>query len=189
MDKEILSVEEVKDILDTLVLKVRNKFDVKDFTTRECKECSLMLMKLFDDIEIPYIPIANNEILMPDLEHHFGIAGFKTDKGYITVLLDLTYIQFSLDTYPGIIVDKEFTKIKSPGEFISLENKNRLIDKGYITLTEENFNDYLNSFIMSYRKQHNIDEKLIYDKAYKILDKFNIHFTPKDYLNKEDVMF
>ena len=168
--KGILTIDEIKLILNYLVYEVRKNLNINDASTRLCKESSMYLLYLCDDINIPYIPIANNELLMPSLEHHFGITGFNTSEGQLCFLLDLTYIQFTQKYYS--VNNKN---ILSPGNFISDESKKELVSLGYLTLTEKNLEDYLNSFIESYRQIFNVNSKFIYDKLYKLFNKFNIN--------------
>ena len=161
VSKKVKDKEDIKEILDFVVSDVRSTLDINDSRTRLCKESSLALMNLCERVNIPYIPFNMGELGMKDLEHHYGITGFNTEYGQICILLDLTYVQFSKKMYPV-----KGSEVLSPGNFISIGNKEMLIKKGYITLTQENLNDYIESFIESYKLVNNINETKVYENIY-----------------------
>ncbi|MBQ9072538.1 MAG: hypothetical protein IJY25_05225 [Bacilli bacterium] len=190
MTKQVLSLEEVKFVLDSLVNEIKNTMNVNDSSTRLCKESSMALWKLCSDIGLPYIPCSMSEINMSDLEHHYGITGFKTEYGQICFLLDLTYIQFTEDLYPVNVGGINGTKeVLSPGNFISEENQETLVNSGYITLTKENYDDYLRSFIETNKLVNQVNEDLIYGNAYSLLGQYHINFVEKDYINNQGISY
>ena len=180
ISKDIKSIEDIKQILDFIVNIAREQLDIKDSNTRLCQESSIFLMNMCERLNIPYIPFNMGEIGMKDLEHHYGFTGFQTEFGQICFLLDLTYIQFTGEEY-----QINGNNILSPGNFISDENKNILVQKGYLTLTEENLNDYIRSFIETYKLVNKTNEDFIYDKLYTLLSNFHINIIDKDYLNNK----
>lgn len=188
--KPILSVEEVKEILDYLVNEIRITMDVNDSYTRMCKESSMKLGSICDRIDVPYIPFNMSSIGMGDLEHHYGITGFQTEYGQICFILDLTYIQFTQPTYPVNVNGNTITKyVTAPGNFITEKNKNNLIKDGYLIITEDNFDDYLRSFIETYKLVNPVNESQIYEKAYNELKCCGINFAQKDYLNNQGITY
>ena len=184
-----MSLEEIKNKLDYITNTIRQNLDVNNSQTRMCKESSLHVLKLCERLDIPYIPFSMGELGMPELEHHFGITGFQTEEyGQICFLIDLTYIQFTEKKYYINVKDKSEEKLSlSPGNFISDENKNNLLQNGYLILTEETFNDYLGCFIEANKLANKIDEQKIYQKAHILLKKFGINFAEEDYLNNRTV--
>jgi hypothetical protein len=184
--KRILTIEEIKEILNYIVNKISTSLDINDSYTRLCKESSISVDNLCDKLNIPYIPFNMSEIGMGELEHHFGITGFNTEYGQICFLLDLTYIQFTEKTYPVNLKNGKGSKqVLSPGMFVSEELKKQLVNLRYITLTESNFEEYVGGFIESYRLANIVDERNAYDKIYELLRKYGINLVDKDYLNSE----
>ena len=189
-NKSILTIDEIKMILDYIVNVIKSKLDINDTYTRLCKESSMAVWSLCERLNIPYIAINTGGIGMSELEHHFGITGFQTEYGQICFLLDLTYIQFTQNTYPINLKKQKRTKlVSSPGNFISEENKKQLLESRYLTLTEQNFDDYISSFIESYRLANPVDERIVYDEAYTILQNNNINFTDTDYLKNQGIAY
>lgn len=184
-----MTLEEIKNKLDYIINTIRQNLDVNNSQTRMCKESSLHVLKLCDGLGIPYIPFSMGELGMPELEHHFGITGFNTEEyGQICFLIDLTYIQFTDKEYYINLRNKSEAKLSlSPGNFISDENKNNLLKNGYLTLTEETFNNYLGCFIEANKLVNNIDEQEIYQRAHTLLKNFGINFIDQDYLNNRTV--
>ncbi len=177
----------IKYILNLIVKEARTKLDINDPTTRLCKESSLFVAKLCDINDIPYIPFSMSEIGMPELEHHYGITGFMTDVGQVCFLIDLTYIQFTDKLYPVNVKGEAKTiNALSPGNFISNENKDNLLKKGYIVLTESNFYDYFGSFIETNKRVNKIEEEKIYQKIYSKFNSFGINILDDNYLNKKE---
>lgn len=188
--KQILSLDEVKFILDSLANEIKNTMDVNDSSTRLCKESSFALWQMCSDIGLPYVPFSMGDLSMTELEHHFGITGFKTEYGQICFLLDLTYIQFTETLYPVNISGMNVTKeILSPGNFISEKNKETLVNSGYITLTKENYDDYLRSFIETNKLVNTVNEDLIYQKVYSLLNQYYINLVEKDYINNQGISY
>lgn len=184
MKKNVLTLDEIKVVLDYIVNTISMHLDVNDSHTRLCKESSMLVATLCDKLNVPYIPFSMSEIGMGELEHHFGITGFKTEYGQICVLIDLTYIQFTEKTYPVNLKGEKGTKqVPAPGTFISDELKQQLINSRYITLTENNFEEYISGFIESYRIANSVDERNTYDKLYESLIMFGINLVDTDYLN------
>lgn len=182
--KEELTIDEVKEILDYIVNNVKSKLDINDSSTRLCKESSMFISNLCNKLEIPYIPFSMGEIGMGEMEHHFGITGFNTEHGQICFLLDLTYIQFIEKTYPINLKNVKGVKhVYSPGTFISDELKYQLVNSRYMTLTDKNFEEYISGFIESYKMANPIDERLVYDKSYELLENYGINLVSNDYLN------
>lgn len=183
IDKGVLSIDEVKKVLDYLISCIRTTMDVNTSETRLCKESSMKLCSICDKLNIPYIPFSMSTYDMSELEHHYGITGFQTEFGQICFLLDPTYIQFTESLY---YINKKgennSKKVLSPGNFISSENKEFLISNGYLTLTQSSFNDYISSFIESFKLVNPINEEKIYELIYDSLRKFNINLVEKDYL-------
>ena len=176
----------IKTILDSIANQVRTKFRIKDSTTRECKESSLFTATLCDRVGIPYVPFNLPSLGMKELEHHFGVTGFKTDVGQVCVLIDLTYIQFTEKTYPVYVRGTMTAKdAPSPGNFISDETKNKLLKDGYIILTENNFYDYFGSFIETNKRVNKMDEEKMYKRIYDEFSSFGINLLSDDYLNKK----
>ena len=99
-------------------------------------------------------------------------------------MLDLTYIQFTEEKYPV-----NGNSVLSPGNFISDENKDKLVQKGYLTLTEENLNDYIRSFVETHKIVNTTNEDFIYDKLYSLLNIFHINLVDKDYLNNKEITY
>ena len=184
ISKDIKYIEDIKQILNFLVSITRKQLNINDSSTRLCQESSIYLMKLCDKFNIPYIPINMGELGMKDLEHHFGVTGFQTEFGQICFLLDLTYIQFTEEKYPV-----NGNSVLSPVNFISDENKDMLVQKGYLTLTEENLNDYIRSFVETYKLVNKTNEAFIYDKLYSLLNTFHINLVDKDYLNNKEITY
>ena len=179
-----LTAEQIKYILDFIVNKTITKISIKDSTTRDCKESSIFVNSLCNRLDIPYIPFSFSELNMNELEHHFGIAGFNTNIGQVCVLLDLTYIQFTEETYP--VVNKKNMRsvdVLSPVNFVDYSIVSSLVKSGYITLTKENFYEYINGFISSYKLVNQINENDVYNKLFNLFDKFDINFIEYDYLN------
>lgn len=190
MNKGILTLDEVKSILDYIANDIRSTMDVNDPYTRLCKESSMAIWNICDKFNIPYIPFSMSDIGMGDLEHHFGITGFQTEYGQLCFLLDLTYIQFTSKTYSINVKNEKSTKlVTSPGMFVSEENKGQLVESGYLILTEENFDDYISGFIESYRLANPIDERVVYDSAYDLLLKYNINLVNKNYSNNQGITY
>jgi len=190
MARDINTIDEIEKILEYLVKTVRTNLDIKDSSTRSCRESSMALMRLCDKLDIIYIPFNMSEIGMKGLEHHYGITEFSTEMGLIPILLDLTYIQFTEDKY---IVNcenaNESKSVIAPGNFISENNKENLVKNGYLTLTENNFNDYIRSFIETYKLVNKVNENVIYDNVYNNLNEFDINFVDKDYLCDRGITF
>lgn len=190
MSKQFKTIDDIKNILDFIVVDMRSSLDINNIDTRLCKECSISLINVCNKLGIPYIPFSMSEIGMEELEHHYGITGFNTEFGQICILLDLTYIQFNTSGYSVNLKNKLMDKqVLSPGNFISEKNKTMLVKSGYLTLTKENYDDYLRSFIETYKLLNPINEDLVYDIAYKNLEDFNINFSNKDYLNNKGITF
>lgn len=188
--QQVVSIEEVKVILDYIINNVKARLDINDSSTRLCKESSMEVWNLCDRLNIPYIPFNLGSFGMSEMEHHFGITGFQTEHGQICFLIDLTYIQFTDSKYAINEKEKNTTKlVSSPGNFISEENKKQLLESRYLILTEKNFDDYISSFIESYRLANHIDERQSYDKAYDLLGEYNINLVNKDYLNNQGITY
>ena len=182
LNKKIFTIDEIQLVLDYIVNNIKSKMDINHSYTRLCKESSLAVSDLCEKLKIPYIPFSLGSFGMKELEHHFGITGFPTEYGQICFLLDLTYKQFDVKEYPINLKNEKRTKlITSPGMFISEENKDQLINSRYLILTENNFEDYISSFIESYRLANKVDARLIYDKVYDDLLSCNINLIEKDY--------
>lgn len=175
---EILNKEEIKKILDYLIKTTRNILDIEENDSVKCIESSLFLRRLCDKIDIPYIPFANNELGMKELEHYYGIVAFNTEIGQVCFLIDATYIQFDKEKYPI-----EGKLVTSPGKYINGDLKQQLINNGYFTMTHENIIEYLNSFVTSYNNLYKINNDLVITKFYKMLENFNIKVKDDDYLN------
>lgn len=188
--KNILTIDETRLILDYIVNNIKSKLDKNVPFTRLCKESSMQVWSLCDKLNIPYIPLNLECLGMSEMKHHFGIVSFQTEYGKICFLIDLTYLQFIGKTYLVNAKTNNSTKlVSSPGNFISEENKNQLLQFGYLTLTDKNFEDYISSFIESYRSSNSIDERNTYDKAYDLLEEYNINFVEKDYLKNESITY
>lgn len=177
VEKGTLNKLEIETVLNYLIKTTRNSLHI-DADSVKCRESSLFLKELCDRVNIPYVPFANNELGMKELEHHYGIVGFNTEVGQICFLLDATYMQFNRNTYP--VSDK---MVVSPGKSVGEKLKQQLINKGYFTVTHKNITEYLNGFIESYNSLYEIDSNLVFDKFYKELEKFNINIIDIDYLN------
>lgn len=189
-NQQILTLDEVKIVLEYIVNDIKSKLDINDTSTRLCKESSMSVWELCDKLGIPYVPFNSGSLGMREMEHHFGITGFQTEYGQICFLLDLTYIQFTDRTYPVNVEIKKTTKmVPAPGNYISKENKQQLLESRYLTLTQDNFDDYIGSFIESYRLANPIDERQIYDDAYTLLEKYNINLADKNYLNNQGITY
>lgn len=182
--KQCLTIEEVEFLLNEIVKYMRESLDINDSDTRLCLETSMSLSNVCNNLKIPYIPLSTNILGMPELEHHFGITGFNTVEGQVCFILDLTYIQFSRNEYP-MLIGRNVEPVPSPGTFISLENKEKIIKNGYLTLTEENLNDYIRGFIETYKFGYNVNEDKVYNELYKIFNEYNINAVEYDYLNKD----
>lgn len=188
--KSILTIDEIKIILDYIVNNIKSRLDINDTFTRLCKESSMAVWDLCNRLNIPYIPFNTGSLGMSELEHHFGITGFQTEYGQICILLDLTYIQFTQNKYPVNLKNQKNSKlVSSPGIFILEENKKQLLESRYLTLTEENFDDYISSFIESYKLVNNIDARIVYDEAYELLQKYGINLVDKDYLKNNGITY
>ena len=176
--KGTLNKLEIETVLNYLIKATRKALDIDADDSVKCRESSLFLKELCYIVNIPYVPFANNELGMKELEHHYGIVGFNTKIGQICFLLDATYMQFNRNTYP--VSDK---MVVSPGKSVGEKLKQQLINKGYFTVTHKNIIEYLNGFIESYNSLYEIDTDLVFDKFYKELKKFNINIIDSDYLN------
>lgn len=184
IEKHIKKIEDIEKILDFLYVRIKNKLKINISETRLCKESSIEIAKLCDKLNIPYIPFSTKELGMDGLEHYFGITGFNTEFGQICILIDFTYIQFIEDEYAINIKNEKISKYAfSPGIFIRQDNKVNLIKKGYLVLTKENFDDYLRSFIESYKLVNYLDDSLVYSKMHQLFNIYNINLLEKDYLN------
>jgi len=189
-NKSILTIDEIKIILDYIVNNIKLRLKINDASTRMCKQSSMAIWDLCDRLNIPFLQFNTNSIGMSELEHHFGITGFQTEYGQVCFLLDLTYIQFTEEKYGVLLKNKKSTKlVLSPGNFISEENKNKLLDKGYLILTEQNFDDYISSFIETYRLANSIDERIVYDEAYNLLQNYGINLADNDYLKNQSITY
>ena len=181
--KDVLTKDEIKNILDYIVNTVGTFLHLSDSTTRLCKESSMYISNLCNKLNVPYIPFSMGEIGMGELEHHFGITGFNTEYGQICFLIDLTYIQFTEKTYPINLKNRKTTKhVWSPGTFVSDELKHQLINLGYVTLTNKNFEEYISGFIQSYGMANPLDERITYDKLYSLLESYGVNLVDNDYL-------
>ena len=184
INKDIKSIDDIKQILEFLVSSARRGLDINDSSTRLCQESTIYLMRMCDKYNIPYVPLNIGELGMKDLQHHYSVIGFQTEFGQICFLLDLTYIQFTEEKYPV-----NGNSVLSPGNFISDENKDKLVQKGYLTLTEENLNDYIRSFVETHKIVNTTNEDFIYDKLYSLLNTFHINLVDKDYLNNKEITY
>jgi hypothetical protein len=189
-NKNELTIDEIRIILDYIVNTIKSKLDINDSYTRLCKESSMEVWNLCNKLNILYIPFNLGSFDMSGMEHHFGIISFQTEYGKIYFLIDLTYSQYVGKTYLINAKTNNSRKlVSSPCNFISEENKNQLLQFGYLTLTDKNFEDYISSFIESYRSSNSIDERNTYDKAYDLLEEYNINFVEKDYLKNESITY
>ena len=184
INKDIKSIDDIKQILEFMVSSARRDLDINDSSTRLCQESTIYLMRMCDKYSIPHVPLNIGELGMKDLQHHYSVIGFQTEFGQICFLLDLTYIQFTEEKYPV-----NGNSVLSPGNFISDENKDKLVQNGYLTLTEENLNDYIRSFIETYKLVNRISSDFVYQKTYNILKKFGINLIEKDYLNNKEITY
>lgn len=192
MQKPTLTIEEVKLALDFISSEIRNNLDVNTPSTRLCKESSCAVEDLCYFLAIPCIQFCTSELGVTPLEHHFGILGFKTEQGQICFLVDLTYIQFSLDKYNIDAPKTQVIPIISPGKFMDEAIKEELIKNGYLTLTEENITQYINGFINGYKslyienqnknllKLEKINEQDVFNKLYNLFKKYHINVVAED---------
>lgn len=190
VSKGVLSLDEIKLVLDYIVSCIRSNMDVNTSETRLCKESSIKICSICDKINVPYVPFSMGEYGMSELQHYYGITGFQTEYGQICFLLDLTYIQFAEKLYPvnvrGVPTSKD---VLSPGNFVSDDVKNTLISKGYLTLTESNFEDYIRGFIETFKLVNPINEEKTYELIYNSLNKEKINLVDKDYLNNKGITY
>ena len=190
MAQKILSLDEIKDILNYIVSHVRENLDINDSHTRLCQQSCMKTSDICNRLNIPYIMFDMKSLSMGELQHYYGITGFQTEFGQICFLLDTTYIQFTEKDYP-VNVSGE-TKVKyvtAPGNFMTPENKDRLVENGYLTITEDSYNDYLRSFIETYKLVNKVNESQVYESAYNDLFQCNINFASKDYLNNQGITY
>lgn len=176
-EKEYLTEEEVKIILNYLITTTRRKLDITEDDCIKCEESSMFLDRLCISTNIPYIRFSNSELGMKDLAHHYGIIGLNTEIGQVCFLLDATYMQFNKETYPV-----ENKQVISPGEFIDENIKEQLIKDGFITLTKENAYQYINSFAESYSSLYKIDKDSVINNFFETLKTFNINILGEEYL-------
>lgn len=175
--KEYLTQEEVRDVLNYLITTTRRKLNITEDDCIKCEESSMFLDRLCEIADIPYIRFANSELGMKELAHHYGILGLNTEIGQVCFLLDATYMQFNKETYPV-----ENKQVISPGEFIDENIKEQLIKDGFITLTKENAYHYINSFVESYNTLYKIDKNLVINNFFETLKTFNINILGEEYL-------
>lgn len=176
--EQVLSNQEVKCVLDYIVeksqknsginenrqqlyFKKKEDIEISDYTV--CEECCDEISKLCESFKIKHIKAHTERLLIPDLKHYFEIIKFNSEENLIFIV-DLTYIQFLKDKYP-VYMDGKTVDVVSPGKFFSRKNKNELMWNGYITCTEQNFKDYISSFIKSNKTVRKIEENLILDFA------------------------
>lgn len=178
-----MDMEKIDTALTSLINGVKNKL-AEDNNLCACYESSLTLWRLCDKVDIPYIGFNINEVGLNNFIHHYGICSVEG----VCALIDLTYNQFIDNKYP-LYFDKDRILVNSPINYLREENKYNLLTKGYMILTEENYIDYITSFINSYKSVKNIDDSIIYDKAYKLLEDFNIKFVEKEYLNNKKITY
>ena len=172
--QESLSEEEVSYILPFIKeIVLKNLKEQYGDCDKRCQESSNYLAMLSDRFNYAYYGFDTNSLFMKELYHHFGIIGFNGNNGPLWYLIDLTYKQFENKTYPVYISENE-REIISPGEYISKENKSKLIQDGYIKLTTNNLTDYIDSFISSYSTKFEVDRDSVYSKVSKKFDDYGI---------------
>ena len=176
---DILTQEEVDFVIDfiakTVIRNLKNNFN-DDYETK-CDYSSQYLLELSSKMNYAYYGYETEQFLMPELKHHFGFVGFKTEVGPLWYIIDLTYKQFENENYPIALNGTRIT-IEGPANKISDENKDLLLKKGYIKLTHRNLRVYIDSFIKSYPK--NINPDYIYQIVYKELDDKQISIQSDD---------
>ena len=142
-----------------LYFKKTEQIEISHYTV--CEECSKSLANLCNGLKIKNCIVDTQALGIPDLKHYFEIIKFNSAENLIFIV-DLTYIQFLKNTYP-VYIDGKVVDVVSPGKFFSTKNKNELMWNGYLTCTEQNFKDYIGSFIKSNKTGRNIDENAILD--------------------------
>ena len=184
---ELLTEKEVEFVIEFVAqtVKINLKNNSKEYDTN-CDYCSKYLLELSSKMDFAYRGYETGELFMPELKHHFGFVGFRTENGPLWYIVDLSYKQFENKNYP-ITINGIRTTIQGPANKISKENKTNLINKGYIKLTDKNLVDYIDSFIKSYPK--NIDYNYIYEILYEKMgnDKISIQLEDQFLKNDEEV--
>lgn len=182
--KQELTLEEVDFVIDfiakTVIRNLKNNF--QDYETK-CDYSTQYLLELSCRMNYKYCGYETGKLLMPELKHHFGFVGLRTENGPIWYLIDLTYKQFENKNYP-ITINGIRTTIEGPANKISPENKEILLQKGYIKLTDKNLIDYIDSFIKSYPK--NVDSNEIYRILYEEMDSDKISIYSDDQFSGDD---
>ena len=175
--QERLNEDEIQLVLSFIKDTVIHNLDEKygDHKVR-CQESSIFIAELSYRFNFAYYGFDTGSLFMKELYHHFGFVGFNGTNHPNWYLIDLTFEQFNRKTYP-VYIDSKSQNIISPGNYISKDNKERLLKDGYLKLTQENLNDYIDAFIKSYSTKKFIDKQLVYNKLFGDLDRFNIKFA------------
>lgn len=183
----VLTLEEVRELLNYIVYAVRMKIKTNKLFPSSYKKSSIIISKLCKELNIMYLPINIKDFGMSQFEHNFGIMSLETEVGHMNFLIDINYLQLQNRKFQIRNINKKV--FSYPDFFISEENKQQLVKNGYLTLTQQNFDDYISSFIESYKLINNIDERDSYDKLCLVLESHNIDFVNKDYLNNNGITY
>ena len=70
INKDIKSIDDIKQILEFMVSSARKDLDINDSSTRLCQESTIYLMRMCDKYNISYVPLNIGELGMKDLQHH-----------------------------------------------------------------------------------------------------------------------
>lgn len=96
-----------------------------------------------------------------DVDHVSLIAEYKNNNQINQILIDPTYQQFTKN-------DNKLLKFKEwPSEKLDKNTLDSLLTKGYVSLNNEIFNNYLNSFTEN-KIQYNLEDFLLKDRLKKV---------------------
>jgi len=181
-----LSMEEVNDILDYVVFKVREIYsnlgvDIKvNSLNGYCELGQSLSIRLFDELGLKVTKNNAKDLMNYEINHCFGTVTFPIiDNGVVSeknFLIDTTYRQFftSIRCNDGMYLNKsnEINR-PDPGYFIKdVEFAKKLMKDGYVLLDEDSAKAYGEPFYLSSLSKEDIPINRNIDYLNSILDSY-----------------
>lgn len=150
----ILTLEEVKKLLDTISFQTRmglaqyHKLDIlTSDLTGHCIEATRRVCYGFGNV-FDIVPYETQNIFNKNINHSFAVASLDTIEGLKRYIIDVTYRQFC--TQEKCSDEAMFKSYIAPGRFFAnLPLLKQLLRDGYLEITEESLVNYGDSFVLS----------------------------------------
>lgn len=149
MNRKFYYNDEMEKILGYLVRKSRvdNSYD-PTIRSMLCRECQISIDKIIssENFSVGFLPTTTSTIGITELTHSFSYIGFPNETGIKWFLVDPVFAQFNTTAYPlgeGKNIDTTPLYQKEFGKTLD--------ETGYIEMTKENFNNYIDGLIEASR--------------------------------------